>query len=176
MDLYNAIHTAIAAHAHQHRKIDNDIYVTHPLEVGMLLAKHGLNDSVIVAGILHDTLEDTNLKYEDLSDNFGPEIAKYVQMCSETDKSLSWKERKLNYLAVMQTLPIEALYIICADKLSNIKSIYRNLNPNIWSKFNAGYDDQKWYYTTVLKMLNPIDQHPLYVELELYISKVFDNR
>ena len=175
MDLYNAIHTAIEAHQNQIRKIDKDIYVTHPLEVGMLLAKYGLSDSVIIAGILHDTLEDTDLCYDDLALNFGKDVADYVSMCSESDKSLSWKERKINYIKSMQTLPKDALYIICADKLSNIKSIYRNLNEDIWDKFNAGYEDQKWYYLTVLGTLKEIGSHPLYLELAAYIEKVFQN-
>lgn len=173
MDLYHAIHMAIEAHDKQRRKIDNAIYATHPLEVGMLLAKNGFDDSVIIAGILHDTLEDTSTTFSEIEQVFGNRVAQYVFMCSESNKSLSWKERKVNYLEAMKESPLEVLYIICADKISNIKSIYRNLNEAIWDQFNAGYDQQKWYYESVLQALEPIKDHPMYHELSTYINAVF---
>ena len=64
MTIYNAIHTAILAHENQIRKLDLDLYVAHPLEVGMILAKYGMSDEVICAGILHDTVEDTEFTFQ----------------------------------------------------------------------------------------------------------------
>ncbi len=173
MNIYNAIHTAIQAHDQQKRKIDNDIYVTHPLEVGMLLAKNGFSDEIIIAGILHDTIEDTLLDLESVREQFGELVADYVNSCTEQNKSLPWLERKLAYLEHMENASTEALFIICADKISNIKSIYRNQDETIWAKFNAGYDDQKWYYSSVLSALSPISGHELYKELDYYIKEVF---
>lgn len=173
MNIYNAIHLAIQAHDQQKRKVDNDIYVTHPLEVGMLLAKNGFSDEMIVAGVLHDTIEDTLLELESVRNQFGELVAEYVNACTEQNKSLPWLDRKLAYLKHMETAPIEVLFIICADKISNIKSIYRNQDDTIWSKFNAGYEDQKWYYNAVLRALAPISDHALYMELDHYIKAVF---
>lgn len=173
MNIYNAIHTAILAHDQQKRKIDNDIYVTHPLEVGMLLAKNGFSDEIIVAGILHDTIEDTLLKLDSVEIQFGEVVASYVNACTEQNKSLPWLQRKLNYLEKMKNAPTEVLFIICADKISNIKSIYRNQSETMWAKFNAGYEEQKWYYNAVLEALSPISDHVLYTELDYYIKEVF---
>ncbi|MDH8677699.1 HD domain-containing protein [Fusibacter bizertensis] len=178
MLIYNAIHTAIKAHEGQIRKLDQDIYVAHPIEVGITLAKHNLSDEVIIAGILHDTVEDTPLTLEDIKREFGPIVALYVKYCSETNKEDSWKKRKLNYLANLSQAPMDVLYIVCVDKLTNIKSIYRHLDrlgEPLWDKFNAGYEDQKWYYTAILDLLRPIADHPLYAELEHQIAIVFNH-
>lgn len=178
MTIYNAIHTAMKAHEHQKRKLDNDLYAAHPLEVGVLLAKAGLSDEVICAGILHDTVEDTHVTLEDIETQFGPIVTMYVSYCSEADKSLSWLDRKKNYIERIKDAPIDVLFIVCADKLTNIKSIYRHqddLGDALWDKFNAGYDLQKWYYYSMLQSLASISYHPLYSELKDYVLNVFPN-
>lgn len=176
MKIYNAIHTAIKAHGNQRRKLDQDLYVAHPLEVGMILAKYGMSDDVICAGILHDTVEDTCLTLDEIEDSFGKIVRLYVSYCSEQNKVLDWKARKKRYLEQIQDAPFDVLFIVCVDKLTNIMSIYRNLNPmgnSIWSHFNAGFDDQKWYYSEILEHLHLISYHPLYRELNHYVSLVF---
>lgn len=176
MNIYCAIHTALKAHDKQVRKLDNDLYIAHPLEVGLELAKHGFTDTLIIAGILHDTLEDTPLTLIEIEHQFGVKVAQYVDFCSERNKTDSWKVRKINYIEHLKNAPTEVLYIVCVDKLTNIKSIYRNLEAQgtiIWQKFNAGYDDQKWYYHAILDLLKPINQHPLYDQLRSYVDTVF---
>jgi (p)ppGpp synthase/HD superfamily hydrolase len=178
MIIYKAIQTAIKAHEHQLRKLDNDVYVAHPLEVGVILAKHNLSDEVIVAGILHDTVEDTSLTIDQIESDFGSSVSQYVKFCSELNKGDSWKKRKLDYLSKLDDAPIEVLYIVCVDKLTNIQSIHRNFDvygPNIWEKFNAGYEEQKWYYTAILEKLMPICGHRLYKALKLAVQCVFIN-
>lgn len=62
MHLINkAITIAAEAHDGQYRKATNTRYISHPFAVGMILARHGCAEEVIVAGILHDTIEDTDL-------------------------------------------------------------------------------------------------------------------
>ncbi len=176
MNIYCAIHTALKAHDKQVRKLDNDLYIAHPLEVGLELAKHGFSDALIIAGLLHDTLEDTPLTQTEIEELFGEEVARYVDFCSERNKTDSWKTRKINYIEHLKNAPLEVLYIVCVDKLTNIKSIYRNLETQgsiIWHKFNAGYEDQKWYYHAILDLLKPIESHPLYEQLNTYVQKIF---
>lgn len=178
MMIYKAIHTAIKAHEHQVRKLDNDMYVAHPLEVGITLAKYGFSDEIIIAGILHDTIEDTDLVLKDIERAFGPVVSLYVDYCIEQNKADTWKNRKDDYLKQLSDAPIDVLYIVCADKLTNIKSIARNLEhmgTSIWDKFNADYENQKWYYYAVLDTLSPIYAHPLYVALKQVIDSVFSH-
>ncbi len=176
MRIYEAIHTAILAHENQVRKLDQDIYVAHPLEVGMLLAKYGMSDEVICSGILHDTVEDTDMTLDDIEAKFGKIVKTYVGFCSETNKCLDWKTRKINYLSQIASAPLDVLFIVCVDKLTNIMSIYRNIDKmgdSIWDYFNAGYEEQKWYYSEILEILHPISYHPLYRQLNHYVSLVF---
>lgn len=176
MLIYKAIQMAIKAHEHQLRKLDNDVYVAHPIEVGIILAKHNLPDEVIIAGILHDTVEDTSLTLGQIESNFGSIVAEYVKYCSELNKGDSWKKRKLDYMNQLNNVPIDVLYIVCADKLSNIQSIHRNLEvygTAIWQKFNAGYEEQKWYYEAILEKLSPIESHLLFEALKTAIGNVF---
>ncbi len=177
MLIYKAIQMAIKAHEHQLRKLDNDIYVAHPIEVGVILAKHNLPDEVIIAGILHDTVEDTSLTLEKIESEFGSSVAAYVKLCSELNKGESWKKRKLSYLDQLENAPNDVLFIVCVDKLTNIQSIQRNFEaygPAIWQKFNAGYEEQKWYYEAILEKLSPICNHPLYEALQSAITRVFN--
>ncbi|MDK2865975.1 MAG: hypothetical protein PWP51_84 [Clostridiales bacterium] len=176
MIIYQAIHRALKAHEGQIRKLDLDLYAAHPIEVGMILSKYGFSDDVICAGILHDTLEDTPLTYDNLFDEFGKHVADLVNDCTEQDKSLDWHTRKTLYLAHLETVSNEVRFIVCVDKLTNLKSIHRHLGKmgdSLWAKFNAGYEQQSWYYHAVLKRLAPIRHHALYRDLASEIDLVF---
>ena len=89
-----AIEVAVKAHQNQFRKGTDITYITHPLAVGIMLAKAGCSDEVIIAGILHDTVEDTPATLDYIKDTFGEEVSLIVNGASEPDKSLPWEERK----------------------------------------------------------------------------------
>ncbi|GKT26515.1 HD domain-containing protein, partial [Aduncisulcus paluster] len=68
--------------------------------------------------------------------------------------------------------------IILADKLSNIRSIYRNLETMgdaLWDKFNAGYEDQKWYSIEMCKALKELSGLAMHEEYCRYVKLVFDD-
>lgn len=175
--IYEAIQISIEAHKNQFRKLEDGVYVAHPLEVGIILAQEGASDAVIASGILHDTIEDTCLSREDILLNFGLQIADYVCACTEPSKNRPWRERKLwaiDHLKNHATRDIKL--IICADKLSNIRSIYRNLlmeGDLVWSKFHAPFEDQKWYYTSMFEGLSELTGLKMHTELGQLIDKVF---
>ena len=93
MLIHKAIEFAAIRHKDQKRKGTELPYIVHPMEVMQILTENGCDEIVIVAGILHDTIEDTETTYDDILENFGKEIADIVASESE-DKSKSWKERK----------------------------------------------------------------------------------
>ena len=84
----SAIEVAVRAHEGQVRKGTQTPYIIHPLSVGIILAKAGAPDEVIIAGILHDTIEDTPVTCEQVRGTFGGTIANLVKGASESDKSL----------------------------------------------------------------------------------------
>ena len=82
----------------QKRKGKDIAYITHPLTVGIILSQAKASEDVIVAGILHDTIEDSTdekkVTIEMIEERFGKETSNLVLSVTETDKSLSWEERK----------------------------------------------------------------------------------
>lgn len=178
MRIYEAIQLAIKAHDKQFRKLDGDIYAAHPLEVGIILASNNYDEDIVIAGILHDTVEDTYVTLEDISYQFGDHVKNLVSGCSEKNKSLPWKERKIDALkTINSTDEIGIKLIFCADKLSNIKSIIRykenSSDEDLWSKFNAGFEDQKWYYTQAINSLLDLKDTTMYIKLRECIGHVF---
>jgi hypothetical protein len=151
-----AIEYAAKAHKSQYRKGTDIPYVSHPLAVGMILLQAGCKEDVVTAGILHDTLEDTDAKEEELLRLFGPKVLDMVKGCSEPDKGASWEERKQHTLDSLKHAPLSIRQVACADKLHNLRSIKRDLSTlgeKAWDKFNRGRESQQWYYTEMVESL-----------------------
>jgi len=172
-----AIIFAAKAHKDQTRKSTDIPYITHPYSVGMLLQKIKCSEEVIAAGILHDTLEDTSATYEDLLEQFGANVAHLVLAATETNKSLPWEERKQQTIAKLKESSLEEIQIIVADKLHNLRTIREDIKASgdrIWERFNRGKQEQRWYYTSIVKELAPRrKESKLIRELEKEVKKVF---
>lgn len=116
---------AAAKHTHQRRKNAGDTpYINHPLEVAHILATVGgiIDEDVLSAALLHDTLEDTDTLPEEISDRFGPAVLAYVQEVSD-DKSLSKADRKRLQVEHAPALSHGAKLIKLADRIANLRSI-----------------------------------------------------
>jgi hypothetical protein len=168
---------AARAHRNQTRKSTDIPYITHPFAVGMLLQKANCQEEVIAAGILHDTLEDTETTFEELSERFGIRVANLVRAASENDKSLPWEVRKQHTIEMFKEATLEEIQVIVADKLHNLRSIRNDLNLDgdlIWQRFNRGKRDQHWYYASIVKVLSPRKrEYKMIIELEKEVKGVF---
>ena len=123
MLIHRAIEFATIKHQAQYRKGTKTPYIVHPMEVMQILTKNGCDEDTIVAGILHDTLEDTKTTIKELEYYFGPKVAKLV--ASETeDKTKSWHERKQATIDRTKNASYEEKLIRCADQLANIRSLF----------------------------------------------------
>ncbi|MDR1238220.1 MAG: HD domain-containing protein, partial [Propionibacteriaceae bacterium] len=80
-----AYRTAEHYHSGQFRK-NGDAYITHPLAVATILAGLGMNETTLCAALLHDTVEDTSYTVEQLTADFGEEIATMVDGVTKLDK------------------------------------------------------------------------------------------
>ena len=85
---------AAIAHTSQKRKDPQGTpYINHPIGVCQLLCEAGVTDLIILQGaLLHDTIEDTSITFEDISQEFGQDVATLVQEVTD-DKSLLWQVR-----------------------------------------------------------------------------------
>ncbi len=153
--LQKAIIFATLKHKSQTRKGTDIPYIVHPMEVMQILTAMGMNEKTIIAGILHDTLEDTGTKPEEIKELFGEDVLCLVQSESE-DKSKTWKERKQRTIDEIKTSSLEVCAVCLADKLSNVRSIYRDrceIGEKIWERFNASKKESEWYYTSIAESI-----------------------
>ncbi len=150
-----AIEIAAQAHDGQFRKGTSTPYITHPFAVGLLLMDAGCSESLVIAGILHDTVEDTDLTLECIRKNFGNHVAEIVDGCSE-NKSLRWRERKSECIEALKTATTEVCIVTCADKLHNLRTViseFDDIGDVVWERFHGGLEAQEWYYRSVLDSL-----------------------
>jgi len=115
------------AHSNQLRK-SGDPFITHPLEVAKILTSIKLDADSIVAGLLHDTLEDTNLNIDEINKNFGNQIVELVDGLTKINKySLKVKNQKFgeNYkkLILATTKDLRVILVKLADRLHNMRTI-----------------------------------------------------
>jgi GTP diphosphokinase / guanosine-3',5'-bis(diphosphate) 3'-diphosphatase len=133
--LLQAASFAAKKHRYQKRKGDDaEPYVNHPLEVANLLATVGkVNDfDILIAAVLHDTVEDTETTAEELTGLFGETVCGYVMEVTD-DKSLPKEERKLKQIEHAPHISGGAKQVKLADKISNITDVMNN-PPAGWSK------------------------------------------
>jgi len=152
----SALKFAKESHKGQVRKGTTRPYITHCLEVARILHKHGYSEDIVIAGLLHDTVEDTEATLEDLERLFGEEVSNLVKYVTE-DKSpsLSWNERKVMYIKMLTDAPEGAVVISAADKLHNITETlekWLKVGDAVFLVFNADKEKQKWFYRSLTEM------------------------
>ncbi len=123
-----AYHVAAKAHGEQRRK-SGELYIIHPLWVGIILADLEMDKETIAAGILHDVLEDTDMTLEDLEDEFGTEVASLVdgvtklgQLSYSSDK-LDVQAENLRKMFLAMAKDIRVIIIKLADRLHNMRTL-----------------------------------------------------
>jgi hypothetical protein len=163
-----AVIFATLAHEGQFRKGTQIPYVTHPISTGMILARAGCSDDLIIAGILHDCIEDTDVTFEQLADEFDFKVATIVRDCSEKDKKATWIQRKKQTIRHLKTVSDDACLVSCADKTHNLLSViqdFRGIGDALWDRFNATKEAQLWYYKSLGGVFSARGkQHQIYKE------------
>jgi GTP diphosphokinase / guanosine-3',5'-bis(diphosphate) 3'-diphosphatase len=130
--LLNAIEFASLKHRDQRRKDhEKSPYINHPIAVAQTLWTHGVQDPlVIVAGVLHDTIEDTQTTAEEIAAKFGDEVASVVAEVTD-DKSLTKERRKQLQVEHASDLSLEAKLVKLADKICNLRDMVER-PPHDW--------------------------------------------
>ena len=130
--LEEAIAVATDAHKGQTRHSGKP-YVTHPLAVQKILEEWGMDEDTIIAGILHDTIEDTNITFEEIEKQFGKDIALLVDGVTKLTKTSRNLQDPSTYLPkttdnllkflIATGNDVRVLIIKLADRLHNLRTI-----------------------------------------------------
>lgn len=159
--LEEAIHFATEAHRGAVRKGTNRPYILHSLEVAEILSAMEADVPLMAAGLLHDTLEDTETSLLEIYEGFGVDVARLVYGHSE-DKSQRWLMRKLAALDHLSRASVRDRILVLADKVANLRSMardFKRVGPELWQRFNAPKDAQAWYYSALVDELEDLQQY-----------------
>jgi len=176
-----AIAFATLSHGNQTRKGTDIPYIFHCLEAGIIAAdltktNGSIDNDIVCAAILHDTMEDAYVSYETLKEIFNENIANLVRSQSE-DKTKPWMERKKEMIRFLQSNDSKGFEIaVLADKLSNMRSIskdYEDHQETLWDRFNAAKESQYWYYHSIAASLSQVTDTKEYREYEELIETTF---
>lgn len=159
-----ALKVASRAHRDQMRKGTDIPYISHIFAVAMIISQYTSDEDAIVAGVLHDILEDvkpTVYSETAMRNDFGNEVVEIVKDVSEEKTAgkpeKPWAERKKGYLTHLSSLEDQRpLIVSTADKIHNLTDIleeYEMVGDSIWQKFNASKDDELWFYNEFLNVI-----------------------
>ncbi|MCI2420148.1 bifunctional (p)ppGpp synthetase/guanosine-3',5'-bis(diphosphate) 3'-pyrophosphohydrolase [Saccharopolyspora sp. K220] len=123
--LQRAYDVAEERHRTQQRK-SGDPYITHPLAVATILAELGMDTTTLVAGLLHDTVEDTDYALEKLGTEFGEEVAHLVDGVTKLDKvklGAAAEAETIRKMIIAMARDPRVLVIKLADRLHNMRTM-----------------------------------------------------
>jgi (p)ppGpp synthase/HD superfamily hydrolase len=180
----HALAFAAKHHDRQVRKGTRLPYLTHPANVAIILTRYGRDNDTVVAGILHDVIEDCvrdgytrEMLEQRIGDKFGPKVLETVLAVTyrrhdDDGVEFSADERKADYLERLCTAGEDALWVCAADKIHNASSIVadlrRTVDPEtVWNRFGAGKAGTARWYRQVYQRLREIGfASPIMIELD----------
>ena len=180
----HALAFAAKHHDRQVRKGTKLPYLTHPANVAIILTRYGRDTETVVAGILHDVIEDCvrdgytrQMLEQRIGDKFGPNVLETVLAITyrrhdDDGVELSGDERRADYLERLADANAEARWVCAADKLHNASSIIsdlrRTVDPDsVWSRFNLGKAGTARWYRDVYERLREVGfDAPIMSELD----------
>lgn len=126
-----AFEFAAEKHAGQKRKFTGEPYFVHPIAVAQLLMP--FEDEVVIAGLLHDIVEDTNATTENITRQFGSEVGLLVQGCT---KDPTKQKTPIAILKEVAKQDKRAIHIKLADRYDNLGDNILNMKPKTIRKYH----------------------------------------
>jgi (p)ppGpp synthase/HD superfamily hydrolase len=163
-------------------------YMAHLLGVAsFVMGENGylpfpVTEDMVIAALLHDAVEDAGgcPRLRDIRANFGEEVAKIVQGCTDSfeedsNKKQEWELRKADYIKRLREEPPSTLLVSAADKLYNARAIledYKHVGPKIWERFKRGPDKQLPYFKELIKVFEERGSNRLVKELKVVVAEL----
>ncbi len=157
-----AIKTASHLHRNQIRKDNNKTpYISHLVSVAMMLREVTDDEDIIIAGLMHDSLEDVpGYTYDDLVSSFGNRVADIVSHVTEPldankseDEQLPWLTRKEKYLENLRSGGVESAMVSTSDKIHNTESFISDFlseQDEFLERFSSSLRNKLWFHEQVL--------------------------
>jgi (p)ppGpp synthase/HD superfamily hydrolase len=166
-----ALEFAAERHDGQRREADDAAFILHPLEVAQLLRNRGYPDEVVAAGVLHDSLEDTDATPPELESRFGREVARLVCSVSEPSATGSYVERKARLREAMAGADPDSLAVYAADKIAKVRELRLTLARDWSAAANPGTADKLDHYWASLALLEgELPEHSLVTQLRFELE------
>ena len=164
--LGRAVSLAADLHSGQTRKGTSVPYLSHLFAVSALVLEDGGGEDQAIAALLHDAAEDQGGEetLELIAELFGSRVASIVRDCSDSltadpEEKAPWVDRKQASLDKLGSVNQDALLVIAADKLHNLRSTVadlRTVGDEVWSRFKTGRDGFLWYHQEMLDRLGTL--------------------
>ncbi len=119
----DALSFARELHRGQRRSSDEAPFILHPLEVAALLYTTGYGEIAVVAGILHDTVEDTGIDVDAITERFGTDVGALVAAMTEDPRIEPYQERKAALRQQIADFGDEATAVYAADKVTKVREL-----------------------------------------------------
>ena len=192
--LQKAIEYAVEKHSGDVRKGTSIPYIVHPVEVMKITSGITEDEEVRAAAVLHDTVEDTGATQNDIRERFGDRVCGLVLAESENKREgipevETWEIRKRETVEKLEHADRDAKIICLADKLANIRDIYRDYKKygeKLWGRFSAPDDNNGnagkkarigGYYRGIADGLkSELGEEPAWKELDELTAKVFEGK
>lgn len=161
-----AFELASRLHAGQVRKGTQVPYLSHLMAVAALVAEDRGGTDAVCAALLHDSAEDQGgeAALAEIDRRVGPRVAGLVRQCSDAvpepgSEKQPWRVRKEAMLGRLPDLDRDALLVIAADKLHNLRAALTDeqlTGPEVWSRFKTGRDGFRWYHHEMARVLTQL--------------------
>jgi (p)ppGpp synthase/HD superfamily hydrolase len=188
----HALAFAAKHHDRQVRKGTKLPYLTHPANVAIILTRYGCDNETVVAGILHDVVEDCvrdgftrEMLEQRIGEKFGGRVLDAVldityRKNDDDGVELSGDERKADYLMRLATASEAARWVCAADKIHNASSIVADLRRTIapetvWGRFGGGKSGTVRWYRQVYERLREVGfEAPIMRELDQVSNELLE--
>lgn len=174
---------AARAHEGRVRKGTNVPYILHPMEAAAIIGGVTQDEDAVVAGLLHDVVEDADVSPDALRERFGERVCAMVMADTEEKRrdfpaSETWRDRKRETLARVGRCADDATKaVVLGDKLSNLRAIHRDYSTfgdALWERFNQKDKFmQAWYYRGFIEALSSLADTAAYREYCELCERVF---
>ena len=180
--LDRAIVFAVQAHHNTERRGKGFPYIVHPMEAVEIVATITSDQELLAAAALHDTIEDTDVTVEDIRREFGDRVAELVhaesdQFTEGISEEDSWHDRKQAAIDRLRDASHDAKIVAIGDKLSNMRTIYRDyqmIGDDLWNIFHVkDKASHEWHYRGLADSLSELRDTFAYQEFVTLIDKVF---